>query len=96
VASEETLAKISRHLRSAEERLGAEAERTKVSITRAQVRIEGLLGRLPLQGERPGRRPLEHLQEAAALADEHLGEAGLEGQIRRAAREALAAAKEEL
>jgi hypothetical protein len=58
VASEETLAKISRHLRSAEERLVAEAARTKVSITRAQVRIEGLLGRLPLGGSAPGGRPL--------------------------------------
>jgi hypothetical protein len=96
VASEEVLAKISRHLRSAQERIGEGAERTHVSIRRAQVRIEGLLGRLPLEGERPERTSLEYLEEAGALAEEHLGMAGLEGQIRRAIREAVAAAREEL
>jgi hypothetical protein len=97
VASEEILAEISRHLRSAQERIGEEgAERTRVSITRAQVRIEGLLGALPLEGERSERTPLEHLEEAVVLAEEHLGMAGLEGQIRRAIREAVTAATEEL
>jgi hypothetical protein len=96
VASEEILVKISRHLRSVQERIGGGAERTRVGITRAQVRIEGLLGRLPSKGERPERTPLEHLEEAEALAEEHLGMAGLEGQIQRAIREAVAAAREEL
>jgi hypothetical protein len=97
VPSEEVLARISRHLRSAQERIGGEgAERTWVSITRAQVRIEGLLGTLPLEGERSERTTLEHLEEAGALAEGHLGAAGLEGQIRRAIREAVAAAREEL
>ena len=38
--------------------------------------------------------PLAHLEAADALAREHLGEAGLEGQIRRAVGEALSAARE--
>lgn len=47
-------------------------------------------------GERPERTPLEHLEEAVVLAEQHLGVAGLEGQTRRAVREALAAVREEL
>ncbi len=96
MASREVLAEISEHLRSAEERIGEGAGRTRVAIGRARVRIEGLLGELPPEGERSGLRPLEDLKEAEALAEEHLGSAGLEGQIRRAIGEALSAAEEEL
>ena len=95
MAAREVLARISLHLGAAEERLGAEATRTRVAIRRARVRIEGLLGELPI-GEGPAEgSPLEHLEEADALAREHLGEAGMEGQIRRAVGEALSAVREE-
>lgn len=96
-AAREVLAEISLRLGAAEERLDAvEAQGTRVALTRARVRLEGLLGKLPI-GEGPaGGTPLSHLEEADALAREHLGEAGLEGQIRRAIGDALSAAREEL
>ena len=96
MVSEDTLARISRHLKAAQERIGGGAQRTRVSVTRAQVRVEGLLGEHPLGGGSPEGPPLEHLEAAEVLAEEHLGHGGLEGQIRRAIREAVAAGREEL
>ena len=101
MAAREVLAEISLRLGAAEERLGAEGERTRVAISRARVRLGGMLGEQPRRGgpnERmhPGETPLEHLEAADALAREHLGTAGLEGQIRRAVGEALSAAREGL
>ncbi len=96
VAAREVLAEISLRLGAAEGRLGSGAERTRVAIRRARVRIEGLLGDLPIGEGSPEGEPLVHLEEADALAREHLGEeAGLEGQIRRAVGDALSAAREE-
>ena len=95
-AAREVLVEISLRLGAAEERLGvAEAQGTRVALTRARVRLEGLLGELPLGGDPAEGSPLGHLEEADAFAREHLGEAGLEGQIRRAVGDALSAAREE-
>ncbi len=97
MASPEVLAEIYHHLEAAEGRLGPEeAEGTRVAIRRARVRVEGLLGGPPVGGDPAEGPPLAHLGEADALAREHLGGAGLEGQIRRAVGEALSAAREEL
>ncbi len=93
---QEILARISGHLRSANALLGTRADNTAMNIERAQTRIEGLLGELPLKGEYPQRTAVAHLEEANALAEEHLEVAGLTGQIRRAVREALSEAREEL
>ena len=49
-----------------------------------------------MAGIEPARTPVEHLWEASALAEEHLGTAGLEGQVRWAIGEALSAADEEI
>ena len=43
----------------------------------------------------PEGKPLGHLKAADALACEHLDEAGIEGQIRRAVGEAPSAVREE-
>jgi hypothetical protein len=61
------------------------------------VRVEGLLRVVPTgTGEgSPEGKPLGHLKAADALAREHLDEAGIEGQIRRAVGEALSAVREE-
>ena len=97
MARREVLAAISHHLAAAEGDIDTEAERTRVAIRRTQVRIEGLLGEPPRREGRPDEGPpFRHLEEADALAREHLGDAGLEGQIRRAVGEALSAAEEEL
>ena len=95
MAAREVLARISLRLGAAEERLGAEATGTRVAIGRARVRIEGLLGELPIGEGLAEGSPLAHLEEADTLAREHLGEAGMEGQIRRAVGEALSAVREE-
>ncbi len=95
MAAREVLAQISLYLGAAEERLGAGAQRTRVAIRRARVRIEGLLGELPIVEDPAEGAPLAHLEEADALARKHLGEAGMEGQIRRAVGEALSAVREE-
>ena len=95
MAAREVFSEIALRLGAAEERLGPGAERTRVAIRRARVRVEGLLGEPPVGGGPAEGAPLEHLEEADALAREHLGEAGLEGQIRRAVDDALSAAREE-
>ena len=66
-----------------------------MAIRRARVRLEGMLGEPPVGGGPAEGTPLSHLGEADALARGHLGEAGLEGQIRRAVDDALSAAREE-
>ena len=43
----------------------------------------------------PEGKPLGHLKAADALAREHLDEAGIDGQIRRAVGEAPSAVREE-
>jgi hypothetical protein len=96
VAAREVLTELSLRLGAAEEHLGAGARRTRVAARRARVRIEGLLGEPPVVESPAGEGPLAHLEAADALAREHLGEAGLEGQIRRAVGDALLAAREEL
>ena len=96
MASEEALVEIARHLRSAVEGLPGAASRTEGHLTRSLARLEGLLGGLPVAGIEPARTPVEHLEEASALAEEHLGTAGLEGQIRWAIGEALSAVGEEI
>ncbi len=96
MAAGEVLAEISLRLGAAEGRLGPEAERTRVAIRRARVRIEGLVEDLPVGEGYPEGAPLAPLEEADALAERHLGEeAGLGGQIRRAVADALSAAREE-
>ena len=59
--------------------------------------VEGLLREVPTgTGEgSPEGKPLGHLKAADALAREHLDEAGIEGQIRRAVGEALSAVRDE-
>ena len=97
MASEEALVEIARHLRSAVEGLPGAASRTEGHLTRSPARLEGLLGgALPVAGIEPARTPVEHLWEASALAEEHLGPAGLEGRVRWAIGEALSAAGEEI
>ena len=66
--------------------------RAEGHVTRAAVRVEGLLGGLPLQGK-DSKAPVEHLKRADALARRHLGAAGLEGQVRWEFREAVSAAE---
>jgi hypothetical protein len=88
----EILVKISGHLRAADELLGPRDVEVGICVERAQVRIEGLLGTLPVRGERPRGTAVEHLEEAVALAEEHLGFSGVGGQIRRAVEEALSEA----
>lgn len=95
--SEEALVEIAGHLRSAVEGLpGGAASRTEGHLTQALARLEGLLGGLPVAGIEPAGTPVEHLREASALAEGHLGPAGLEGQVRWAIGEALSATDEEL
>jgi hypothetical protein len=59
------------------------------------VRLEGLLREVPTGEGSSERRPLGHPKAADALAREHLDEAGIEGQIRRAVGEALSAVRDE-
>ena len=68
-------------------------------MPRGRVCQEGAC-RGPAEGGSPGGgspegKPLGHLKAADALAREHLDEAGIEGQIRRAVGEALSAVREE-
>lgn len=94
MAAREVLAEISLRLGAAEGQIGPGAQRTRVAIRRARVRVEGLLGEPPVGGSPAEGAPLAHLEAADALARGRLGEAGLEGQIRRAVGEALSAARE--
>jgi len=75
---------------------GSEAQGARVAIRRARVRTEGLLGRSPSGEDVPEATPRAHPQAADALAEGHLGVAGLEGQFRRVIREPLSATTEEL
>lgn len=93
---EEALIGISAHLRSAEQGLPEEGSAdVTMRIGRAQARVEGLLGELPLGAACPSRSPIGHLEEARDRAEERLGESGLEGQLRWAVGEALSAAGED-
>ncbi len=96
--SQEVLVKIHKHLRYVLVLLGDQAAETRTSIRRAQERIEKVLGRVPLlmEGESPRRKALEHLEEANALAKEHLEPAGRGRRIRSAIRETLSEARREL
>jgi hypothetical protein len=91
------LVKISRHLLSATDRIEVPARRTEGQISRAQGALEQLLGALPLKGEYPPRTPLEHLEEANALAQEHLALTGPEADLAQSIRlRALSEARKEL
>ncbi len=90
------LVKISGHLLSAADRLEVPAPRTQGQISRAQGSLERLLGALPLKGEYPPRTPIEHLEEADALAQEHLGLTGPEADLAKSVRWALSEARKEL
>jgi hypothetical protein len=64
------------------------------------VRLEGLLREVPTGEGSSERRPLREEAPRApesgdALAREHLDEAGIDGQIRRAVGEALSAVRDE-
>jgi hypothetical protein len=90
------LVKISGHLLSAADRIEGPAHRTQGQISRAQGTLEQLLGTLPLKGEYPPRTPIEHLEEANALAQEHLDLTGPEGDLAQSVRRALSEARKEL
>jgi len=90
------LVKISGHLLSAADRIEVPARRTQGQISRAQGALEQLLGALPLKGEYPPRMPIEHLEEANALAQEHLALTGPEADLAQSIRRALSEARKEL
>jgi hypothetical protein len=93
MASGEILVEIAKHLRSAADRLTSGASRTEGHVTRVLVCMEGLLGGLPLEGKDSSKAPVEHRERADALARQHLGAAGLAGQVRWGIREAVSAAE---
>ncbi len=90
------LVKISGHLLAASDRIEVPARRTQEQISQAEGTLEQLLGTLPLKGEYPPRKPIEHLEEADALAQEHLGLTGPEVELAQTIRQALAEARKEL
>jgi hypothetical protein len=90
------LVKISGHLLCATNRIEVPARRTQGQISRAQGTLEQLLGDLPLRGEYPPRTPIEHLEEANVLAQEHLALTGPEADLAQSIRRALSEAKKEL
>lgn len=59
------------------------------------MRVEGRLREVPTGEGSPEGKPLGHLKAADALAREHLDEAGIEEQIRRAVGESLSAVRDE-
>lgn len=95
--SEEILVEIARHLLSANDLIDKEKQesRTEGHITRAQVLIDKHLDGLPLDSYTPQTTPIDHLEKAHQLAEEHLGVEGEEGNIRGAVWEAFSEAEEE-
>ena len=95
---EEILVKIHKQLRFALVLLGTKGQATRSRIDRAQGHIEKLLGRTPVlvEGESPRQPARGHLEEARALAEEHLETSGREGRVRREIRAALQKAAKEL
>lgn len=93
----DALVGVSRHLSAAAKLLGSQAGGAGVSIGRAQSHIEDLLEALPMGSAPAHATATEHLLAAHALAEEHLGSGGVEGEIRRLVGEALSRvlAKEE-
>ena len=69
--------------------------RCREGASARRVPVEGLLREVPTVEGSPEVKPLGHLKAAAALAREHLDEAGIGGQIRRAVGEAPSAVREE-
>ncbi len=67
MASREILTELALRLGAAEERLDVGAEKTRVAVRRARVRVEGLLGEPPVGGGLAGRTPLEHLDECCEV-----------------------------
>ena len=57
------LMKISAHLHSASDRIDTPASQTYEHIRRAQRMLGRLLGDLPLKGEYPPKRAIEHLEK---------------------------------
>ena len=96
MAPKNILVKISAHLHSASDRIDTPARRTRKHINQAQRILGRMLGELPLKGEYPPKRPIEHLEEADALAQEHLGLTGPEADLARQIRQTLATARKQL
>jgi hypothetical protein len=96
VAPQNILTKISAHLHSASDRINTPASQTQEHISLAQGVLKRMLGELPLKGAYPPKKPIEHLEEADALAQEHLGLTGPEADLARQIRQTLSTAKKEL
>ncbi len=94
----EILIKIHKQLRFVLVLLGTNGRATRSHIDRAQGHIEKLLGRTPVlvEGESPRQPAMGHLEEASALAEEHLEASGRGGRVRREIRVALQKATREL
>ena len=95
---EEILVKIHKQLRFVLVLLGTKGRGTRSHIDRAQGHLEKLLGRTPVlvEGESPRQSARGHLEEANALAAEHLETSGRGGRARREIRVALQKATKEL
>lgn len=95
---QEILVRIHKQLRFVKVLLGTKGRATRTHADRAQGHLEKLLGRTPvlIEGESPRQSARDHLEEASALAAEHLETSGREGRVRREIRASLKKAAREL
>lgn len=96
MAPKEILLKIAAHLRGATDGFGHSYQgRSRPHVERAQDVLEEMLGVLPPGDSSPSKKPLDHLEEANALAKEHLGYSGTELDFSEAVSEAVRQARRE-
>lgn len=94
MAPEEILIKIAAHLQSADEGFGHPySGKSRTHVERAQDVLEEMLGTLPPNDFSPSKKSLEHLEDADALAKEHLGMSGTELDLAEAVAEAARQAR---
>ncbi len=96
IAPEEILLKIAAHLKGADEGFGHPySGKSRAHVERAQDVLEEMLGALPRSRSPSMKKPLDHLEEANALAKEHLGTGGTELDLAEALAEAVRQARRE-